>query len=296
MKLLVSVQCLVYNHELYLNQCLDSILMQQTKFDYEIVIHEDCSTDKSKKIIQEYVDKYPDIIKPIYQKENQYGKIGFYGIFQIMTAKSQGKYLAICEGDDFWIDSYKLQKQVDFLENHSDYSMCFHNAIVLYQNLNKDAHVFCRNMNKSKNILLKEIVSDWIIPTASIVLRKDIYPLPLWTSNIYSYDMTLALWAYDKGHVYYISDLMSCYRKNETGMSDYSNNSVSKVLNQKVLLFSFFNKETNYKYNDILLERIKFYRKSSLFWEYRNKNLLLAFIKMPLFFLKKIMIVIKRKL
>ena len=107
----VSVCCLVYNHEKYLRQCLDSLLMQETNFKYEILIHDDASTDGSADIIREYESKFPDIIKPIYQTENQYSKqVQISWTYQYPRAR--GKYLAWCEGDDFWSDKKKLQKQV----------------------------------------------------------------------------------------------------------------------------------------------------------------------------------------
>ena len=119
---LVSVQCLVYNHEPYLRKCLDGLVMQKTHFPFEIIVHDDVSTDHSVDIIKEYESKYPDIVKPIYEKENQYSK-GDGRIIQIMNVACKGKYIALCEGDDYWTDPLKLQKQVDFLESHPEYSM-----------------------------------------------------------------------------------------------------------------------------------------------------------------------------
>ena len=116
---LVSICCITYNHEPYIRQCLDGFMMQKTNFSFEVLIHDDASTDKTQDIIREYEAKYPDIIKPIYQKENQYSKgISVTKTFNYPRVK--GKYIAMCDGDDYWIDPYKLQKQVDYLEAHSD--------------------------------------------------------------------------------------------------------------------------------------------------------------------------------
>lgn len=112
--ILVSVLCTAYNHELYLRQCLDSLLMQQTDFRYEIIVHEDVSTDGTRTIVEEYAGRYPDLIVPIYQTENQYSKGNLYQ--RILFPAAKGKYIAICEGDDFWTDPCKLQKQVDIME------------------------------------------------------------------------------------------------------------------------------------------------------------------------------------
>ena len=103
---------------------------------FEAIVHDDASTDGSAAIIREYAEKYPDIIKPIYETENQYSKHDG-SIQRIMNEHTRGKYVALCEGDDYWIDPLKLQKQVDFLECHPDYSMCFHNAIKYYEDENR---------------------------------------------------------------------------------------------------------------------------------------------------------------
>lgn len=113
-QLMVSIKCLVYNHAPYLRQCLDGFVMQKTNFKFEAVVHDDCSTDGSQEIIKEYAAKYPDIIKPIYETENQYSKHDG-SLRRIVDAHLNGKYIAFCEGDDYWIDPNKLQLQVDYI-------------------------------------------------------------------------------------------------------------------------------------------------------------------------------------
>ena len=120
---LVSIWCLVYNHEPYLRQCLDGFVMQKTNFKFEAIVHDDVSTDGSAAIIREYAEKYPEIIKPIFETENQYSKRD-NSLERIMYEACRGKYIAMCEGDDYWIDSLKLQKQVNILENNTDCSLC----------------------------------------------------------------------------------------------------------------------------------------------------------------------------
>lgn len=119
---LVSISCTTYNHENYIRDAIEGFLMQKTTFPIEILIHDDASTDKTADIVREYEQKYPQLIKPIYQTENQYSK--WYGkIGHIQRARARGKYYAMCEGDDYWTDPYKLQKQVDFLEANEDYGL-----------------------------------------------------------------------------------------------------------------------------------------------------------------------------
>lgn len=125
---LVSVWVITYNHEKYIRQCLDGIFMQKVDFPYEILTHDDASPDGTADIIREYEAKYPGIIRPIYQTENQYSKVGFSAISRFNSERTRGKYIALCEGDDYWTDPGKLQMQVDFLEAHPEYVGTAHNV------------------------------------------------------------------------------------------------------------------------------------------------------------------------
>lgn len=131
--IMVSISCLVYNHEKYLRQCLDGFVNQKTTFKFEVLIHDDASTDGSANIIREYEKNYPEIIKPIYQKENQYSKkIKISWKYQYPRAK--GKYIALCEGDDYWTDPNKLQQQFDMMEKDNSISMCVHTVCYVGEN------------------------------------------------------------------------------------------------------------------------------------------------------------------
>ena len=131
---LVSIRCTVYNHEPFLRQCLDGFVMQKTTFPFEAIVHDDASTDGSAAIIREYSEKYPDIIKPIFETENQYNKRDG-SLRRIMDAAlhPNSKYIAMCEGDDYWSDPNKLQLQVDFLESHPDFYMSCHGFMYFYE-------------------------------------------------------------------------------------------------------------------------------------------------------------------
>lgn len=117
--ILVSVLCTAYNHEPYLRQCLDSIVAQQTTFSFELIVHEDASTDGTRAIVEEYAARFPHIVRPIYQTENQYSKYNGDIYRPILFPAVRGQYIAICEGDDYWTDPAKLQKEVDILEKDS---------------------------------------------------------------------------------------------------------------------------------------------------------------------------------
>ncbi len=132
---LVSISCITYNHENYIAEAIEGFLMQETGFPFEILIHDDCSTDNTANIIREYEKKYPNIIKPIYQEENQYSKEVRIGL-TFNFPRARGEYIALCEGDDYWTDPLKLQKQVGFMEDNSDYALCYTGATVVDNNGN----------------------------------------------------------------------------------------------------------------------------------------------------------------
>jgi len=139
-KVLVSICCLAYNHESYIRECLDGFIMQKTNFAFEVLINDDASNDNTAAIIREYEVKYPEIIKPIYQTENQYS-LGIRPINQFNWTRAKSKYIAMCEGDDYWTDPLKLQKQVDYLLENNNSSLVFTNYSVRYDNkliLNKE--------------------------------------------------------------------------------------------------------------------------------------------------------------
>ena len=126
----VSICCITFKHENYIRECLDGFIMQKTTFPFEVIVHDDASPDKTADIIREYEAKYPDIIKPIYQTENQHSK-KIKSLWKHVFPRVRGKYIAICEGDDFWTEPNKLQMQYDFMEANPDYSLCMHGRYIL---------------------------------------------------------------------------------------------------------------------------------------------------------------------
>lgn len=217
--LMVTIRCLAYNHEPYIRQCLDGFVMQKTNFRFEAVVHDDASTDGTADIIREYAEKYPDIIKPIFERENQYSKRDG-SLSRIMNAHMHGKYIAMCEGDDYWTDSYKLQKQVDFMESHSEYTMCFHNATEHFEARKIIDRPF--STIKNKDYTGVEIYKKWIVPTASVLLKKDVlfskfYQKARNNKDFIYRDIVLFLSCAHQGKVKGMSDCMSVYRRHEGG-------------------------------------------------------------------------------
>lgn len=166
---LVSICCITFNHALYIRKCLDGFLMQRTNFRYEILIHDDCSSDGTEKIIKEYEALYPDILKPIYQIENQFSQgIAINPTYNYNRAK--GEFIAFCEGDDYWTDPLKLQKQVDFIKNNNDCDLIY-NRVKQYRESDR------RFLNKIFGGPFEEfydLIRFNTIPTLTVLLKKSV--------------------------------------------------------------------------------------------------------------------------
>lgn len=211
---LVTIRCLVYNHEPYLRQCLDGFVMQKTNFPFEAIVHDDASTDRSAEIIREYAEKYPNIIKPIFETENQYSKKD--GSLRRMVDKHiRGKYIAMCEGDDYWIDPYKLQKQVDYLENNPEYTLSYTNFIIddSCHKKKRKRRFKCITGDTCEYLLTKGNP----IGTLTVCIRNDIYfafsqEYYTWNIKMKMGDLPLWIYATMKGPAYYIPEVTAAYR------------------------------------------------------------------------------------
>lgn len=228
----VSIRCSVYNHEPYLRQCLDGFVMQKTNFAFEAIVHDDASTDKSADIIREYAAKYPNIIKPIYETENQYSKHdGSKRRIMNAAINESAKYIAFCEGDDYWTDPLKLQRQFDFMEANPDYSMCFHNAMIHYQDGRDKDRIFAEL--EERDYLPAELYEKWLVPTASIFTRKDIYlqqQPKLNNPNFLYGDNPLIISLAYAGKVHCINEIMSVYRINKGSITLTINKNIDRVI------------------------------------------------------------------
>jgi len=216
----VSICCITYNHEKYIRDAIESFLMQKTTFPFEIIIHDDASTDNTSKIIIEYAKKYPDLFVPILQSENQWSK-GIRPSPTYVWPRVRGKYIALCEGDDYWTDSLKLQKQVDFLEMNADCSWCCHPAAVVDED-GGVTNYFMRPLGTPQNnkYTIKDVISEGggFCATASIVLRSNtIKNLPDWIFKAPVGDAPLILIISCEGYVGYIDNIMCVRRRNVPG-------------------------------------------------------------------------------
>lgn len=251
-RVVVSIICNAYNHEAYIRDALNGFLMQKTNFEFEVLVHDDASTDKTADIIREYEKEYPEIIKPIYQTENQYSK-GKGIVGKIQRARVTGKYTAICEGDDYWTDKYKLQKQYDAMELYSDVDICAHAASGVDAATGKIIKVIAP---AKKDTIFK--VEDVIIggggyvATNSLFYRSDIDKNIPQFRQMLGLDLTLQIHGSLRGGMLFLSNNMSVYRMCAKGSwtERMSGDHEKQVLHAKRVLamFDVLNRETNYRY------------------------------------------------
>lgn len=242
--ILVAIQCLVYNHEPYLRDCFEGFVMQKTNFRFVVIVHDDVSKDKSTDIIREYAEKYPDIFIPIYETENQYSKHdgSLKCIMNDAIDATGAKYVAYCEGDDYWIDPYKLQKQVDILEVDDSLMACCTNVCVV----------------DNKSVVLEEIRSSAVVPnnktgkytirdffknkhqypTLTVVYRnthtKEIASMVQHMENPFLGDWTLWIAFHVFGDFYYLNEVTGAYRINPTSVTHTVNRVARAKASRKI--------------------------------------------------------------
>ena len=214
---LVSISCITYNHAPFIRECLDGFIMQKTNFSFEVLIHDDASTDGTTEIIKEYEEKYPDIIKPLYEEENQWIK-GRRGSAVFNFPRAKGKYIALCEGDDYWTDPLKLQKQVDFLEANPDFVMCTHDFLVY----NDDSRTYNKFYEGDSEIQydLEFYLSRklWVSQPLTVMFRKLALDIEKYLKYEKSKDLTLFYCLLKEGKGILLKDNMGVYRIHEGGI------------------------------------------------------------------------------
>lgn len=269
---MVSIQCLTYNHEPYIRQCLDGFVMQKTNFRFEVIVHDDASTDGTTDIVREYAIKYPDIIKPIYEVENRYSK-NDGSLQRMMDEHSTGKYIAICEGDDYWTDPNKLQKQFDILETHKECSICLCKVNKVSRDGKPLGLTFpLENHIKAgivsiEDLFIEEFSNDnWCFHTSSFFFRSDLlYKKEAGRREFFSHfhvgDLPTLLWALLHGKGFYIDEIVACYRVFSGGFTTY------KIVNKELAVknvdkwlssYSYIDQYTNYHYHKHICRKCGF--------------------------------------
>ncbi len=262
---LVTVRCMTYNQEPYIEDAITGFLIQETNFPFQIIIHDDASTDNTAKILKKYEEKYPQIIKVWYQTQNSYRlppdeKSALRKPFHDMI---KGKYIALCEGDDYWTDPLKLQKQVDLLEANPQCSMCCHRA--------KVQHLDGRTWETPDFGSVYPFPQDRIffeggssVTTASMMARQELcVNLPSWKKTAPVGDMPLKLWLSENGNIAFLSDVMSVRRLGNQGSW---NDRIRGTKKEKDYLIGMINmlaeyKKTTTKRKSDIIRKMMFYER-----------------------------------
>lgn len=255
---LVAIRCITYNHEPYIRDALEGFVMQKTNFPFIAIVHDDASTDGTAGIIREYAEKYPDLIKPIYETENQYNKYNgtLIRIMDKACLSSGAKYMAVCEGDDYWTDPFKLQKQVDFLESHPDYSMVFADVRLEYETgLTERTFGF-----ESRTYPPLEIYEGWI-PTPTVIVRTAVLNSDCYNAllhrikrHVFS-DKTLFMACAASGKIYGMSDVVGNYRRLSTGAAQYLVKYPYRYFKNRIAISGYFGSQ----FKKVDAERFKGY-------------------------------------
>jgi glycosyltransferase involved in cell wall biosynthesis len=256
----VSVTILTYNQKNFIGKAIESALSQQTNFDFEILVGDDCSTDGAQEVIQAYQNRYPDKIKAVLHPKN----LGQNGLFNtIETLKlAQGTYIAPMDGDDYWTDNQKLQRQVDFMEAHPDFSACFHNALITYED-GSPAHEL--NAPDQKTVVtVEDLVGEdeiWFMATSAVMFKNGLMHYPDWFLKSTSGDIPRYVILAQKGPIGYVPGVMSVYRKNRGGASFKDHYRDARFLYNRIQMYEGINQELGHQYDELLRVNIaRYYR------------------------------------
>lgn len=298
-KPLVAIHCITYNHEKYLRDALEGFVLQKTDFPFVAIVHEDASTDRTTEVLREYAEKYPDIILPIFEKENQYSKRnGSLGRIMKKACEVTGaKYIALCEGDDYWIDPQKLQKQVDFLEAHDDIIYTCHRFQIQNRNLPEvtrvpnsylDAFPSEEGFEFDLQYVFK---NEWVTKTLTSVYRKECLNYNDLKGCYFYRDVHNVYQILSRGNGYCFQFDGAVYRKQETGVWSQTDNleqayievktweSIYKKIPTKFNLWKIRRNYTNYI--------IRSFREKKMF-KITNFTELLAIFFLPIEIIKEL--------
>lgn len=290
---MVSVWMITYNHEKFIGKAIESVLSQKTNFKIEIVIGDDNSTDNTSEIIKAYQKQHPNIIKARFNNTNK----GMMPNMIETLNECNGKYVALLEGDDYWIYPNKLQKQIDFLESHPEYSFSFHNAFVLYNSNKKISHIHA--ILREGDYTGNQIISEWLVSTASVVFKNKKIHWPDFTFECAHGDILLFLILLEHGKAYAFNDVWSVYRKNNQNITNsniLNPKYIRRIITQSKNMNIYFNK----KYSESLNNHQIYWHSALLNSYIKHKNNLsfgyglLGFIfSHPMHFFRKLILKIK---
>ena len=315
----VAVRCSTYNHARFIEDALHGFSIQRTDFPVVYLIVDDASTDGEQDILRTWAKNnlqlndcdnchkslpYGELICANHNRQ----KNAFYVLLLLSENHTQSgkgalklsylnewhnnsEYLAICEGDDYWFHPLKLQRQIFFLDNHPDYTMCFHNAFISYEDSTKPAQIF-NNINEDREVSMSELIAEWLNPTASIVYRISVEPLFPVKKKIISGDWRRTLHCAACGKIWAMKDVMSCYRITYGTSSITSQFSEKSYLmyKQQITILEGLDDFTKGKYHNVITQYCQYYGRMAKFLQIRNeKGIMWARFRMPAFYLKKLM-------
>lgn len=249
--MLLSVCIRTHNQERYIQQAIESVLMQKTLFPFEIIISDDCSTDSTMGILTDYVRRYPDRIR-ILQSESNIG--GPRNLRKVIEA-SDSKYVTCLDGDDYYTDNYKLQKQVEFLEENDQYVACFHNVMNLDEGSSKRS-LFLPLDFPSVVDAYDVISKPWFLPIHSVMMRRALISFPDWYETVMNDDYVVNLSVVMHGPYYYMPDIMATYRHHDSNVSIHYSD-ISLINGQLCKILACFSTIYPKEYLPVFTERIK---------------------------------------
>ena len=285
----MSVWCWTYNHIHFLEDALQGILGQVTSFPFELILRDDASTDGTTDIVRKYASSYPNIIVPIIEPENTWGKVN---ILQVFQNHSRGEYVSFNDGDDYWFDENKLQSQVTILRKDISYAMACHSVEVISGNYVQSTETKKKIYHpaRSTRLKFKDILEHHVIPTLSLTYRANLLKeFPSWMTKIRSGDIAVELLLAAKGDCYYDFNPMGVYRLHSGGVSS-NKNDVEDLVKAEYFLYESVNIHLHYKYSKLIKKR-----KAKIDWKlgvyrFKNKKIIMglrlitkAFLHDPLF-------------
>lgn len=291
---LLSVCMVSYNQEAYIREALDSVLGQKTTFAFEVIVSDDCSKDNTLTLLRDYEAQYPNIVKVITGEQN----LGYPNNQRRSLENARGKYIALCDSDDYWTDMYKLQKQVDYLESHPECAICFHNVMHIYDGTTMGRSLV-NPLDFPTELTAEDVIMRrWFLPTNSEVFRREYLTFPDWYDSVLHIDYVLNLLISFRGSLHYMPDVMSVYRHTSISVNAQHNDGeygymlfhsqTMKTILERVVVIA------DEKYKTLLQDKISFYEQEIL--KYENEQYFEKHTVARLFRPKTYKRLVKRKL
>ena len=268
----VSVCIVTYNQGPFIGKAIESALAQQVTFPFEILVGDDFSPDNTRAVVQSYADRYPELVKPVFHSRN----LGQNGLFNAIETyrQAKGEYIASFDGDDYWTDPLKLQKQVDFLDAHPDFVACYHNALVTYED-GSPSHVL-NPPDQGPVTTIDDLIGEeeiWFMATSSVLFRHVLHTYPAWFMRSVSGDIPRYVLLAKHGKIGYLPDVMSVYRKNSGGTSFTDKYTDARFLRNRIDMYAGINESTDYQYDRPLKRNIaRYYRMMLDSEQYRDRH------------------------